>query len=96
MMAADEPLNYADLFPGDYSIATTNISVNAPLLRDQSGDIILDAQLLTSGNSNYITVTAPNGQPPFIKSQLPEQTFLHYQTHIFIIGGLLVHIGQDR
>lgn len=80
MMADDEPLNYADLFPGDYSIATTNISVNAPLLRDQSGDIILDAQLLTSGNSNYITVTAPNGQPARISSKfLPVLAYMNQQ-----------------
>lgn len=76
----DVPLYYANLLPGEYGMAKSNITVNAPLLRDQSGNIILDAQLLTSGNSNYITVTAPNGQPARISSKfLPVLAYMNQQ-----------------
>lgn len=47
-------------------------SVEAPLIRDAKGQIILDKKLITSPDDCYITITGPNGEQTRISSK-----FLH-------------------
>jgi hypothetical protein len=57
------------------AIPLTNVSeptVEAPLIRDASGKIILDKKLITSPDNCYINVTGPNGDQTRISSK-----FLH-------------------
>jgi hypothetical protein len=46
--------------------------VEAPLIRDAKGQVILDKKLVTSPDDCYINVTSPNGEPTRISSK-----FLH-------------------
>ncbi|WP_207513190.1 hypothetical protein [Longitalea luteola] len=46
--------------------------VEAPLIRDANGQVILDKKLITSPDNCYITVTSPNGEQTRISSK-----FLH-------------------
>jgi hypothetical protein len=46
--------------------------VEAPLIRDAKGQVILDKKLVTSPDNCYINVTSPNGEPTRISSK-----FLH-------------------
>ena len=45
------------------------VSVSAPPLRDEKGNIILDASLISSPDDEYITVTGPNGKQTKISSK---------------------------
>jgi hypothetical protein len=47
-------------------------NVEAPLIRDANGQVILDKKLITSPDNCYITVTSPNGEQTRISSK-----FLH-------------------
>ncbi|THU39793.1 hypothetical protein FAM09_07810 [Niastella caeni] len=49
-----------------------NPTVEAPLIRDANGQVILDKKLITSPDDCYITITSPNGQQTRISSK-----FLH-------------------
>jgi hypothetical protein len=44
-------------------------SVEAPLIRDANGQIILDKKLITSPDDCYITITGPNGEQTRISSK---------------------------
>ena len=56
------------------------IRVNAPIILDQQGNPVIDRNLLTRGNSMYISVTAPGGEPTQISSKLLLQ--LHKIYHV--------------
>jgi hypothetical protein len=47
-------------------------TVEAPLIRDANGQVILDKNLITSPDDCYITITSPNGEQTRISSK-----FLH-------------------
>lgn len=47
-------------------------TVEAPLIRDANGQVILDKKLITSPDDCYITITSPNGEQTRISSK-----FLH-------------------
>jgi hypothetical protein len=47
-------------------------AVEAPLIRDANGQVILDKKLITSPDDCYITITSPNGEQTRISSK-----FLH-------------------
>lgn len=44
-------------------------NVEAPLIRDANGNIILDKELIFSSDNNYIVVTGPNGEQTRISSK---------------------------
>lgn len=44
-------------------------TVEAPLIRDKNGQIILDKKLITSPDDCYITITGPNGEQTRISSK---------------------------
>lgn len=48
---------------------TETAAVTAPLLRDSKGNVIMDMSLLTTGSSNYISVTGPNGEQTRISTK---------------------------
>jgi hypothetical protein len=59
----------------DKAVAFTEANapnVEAPLIRDANGQVILDKKLITSPDDCYITITSPNGQQTRISSK-----FLH-------------------
>ncbi len=43
-------------------VRSENIQVTAPLITDESGNLIMDTDLVLDNNERYITVTSPNGQ----------------------------------
>lgn len=49
--------------------SSTSPNVEAPLIRDANGQIILDKKLITSPDDCYITITGPNGQQTRISSK---------------------------
>lgn len=49
--------------------ATTEVAVNAPLIRDETGKVIMDMSLLTTQPGNYITITGPNGEQTRISTK---------------------------
>ena len=52
------------------AISTTKSpSVAGPLIRDANGKIILDRNLITAADNNYITVTGPNGEQTRISAK---------------------------
>jgi hypothetical protein len=79
--AEDEELPHANL---KYikSISTSDVpTVEAPPIRDANGNIILDKELITASDHNYITVTGPNGEQTRISSKfLPLLTSLNSST----------------
>ncbi|HUR11334.1 MAG TPA: hypothetical protein VM012_08190, partial [Flavitalea sp.] len=57
--------------------AISPISISAPLIRDATGNVVLDKQLLKAGSDDhYIKVTSPNGQQTRISDKFLE--VLHY------------------
>ncbi|MFT3822405.1 MAG: hypothetical protein QM731_00745 [Chitinophagaceae bacterium] len=67
----DEPANidYAGLTVRPAEVTNKVTEVDAPPIRDSNGNIVLDQQLLTNGDHNYITVTGPNGDQTRISSR---------------------------
>lgn len=61
---------------------TETAAVTAPLLRDSKGNVIMDMNLLTSGSSNYISVTGPNGEQTRISTK-----FANYLMYLNKDGG---------
>jgi hypothetical protein len=54
-------VNYASLSPSLDNANGENIRVAAPPIRDQNGNIIMDLALISSPDTDYVTVTGPNG-----------------------------------
>ena len=52
--------------------AVHEAKVSAPAIRDKEGNIILNLDLLTSTSSNYISVTAPNGEQTRVSSKFAQ------------------------
>jgi hypothetical protein len=68
----DQPMaTYAGMPEEDANRFTGSIipSVEAPLIRDANGQIILDKRLITSPDNNYITITGPNGEQTRISAK---------------------------
>jgi hypothetical protein len=61
---------------------TETAAVTAPLLRDSKGNVIMDMNLLTTGSSNYISVTGPNGEQTRISTK-----FANYLMYLNKDGG---------
>jgi hypothetical protein len=62
-------------FDDDKAVEFTDANsptVDAPLIRDANGQVILDKKLITSPDDCYITITSPNGEQTRISSK-----FLH-------------------
>jgi len=55
-------VKYASLNHGLSAIALRPISVSAPPIYDDNGNIIMDESLVSSPDENYIIVTSPNGE----------------------------------
>ena len=51
---------------------TNSPAIEAPLIRDANGQVIMDKKLITSPDDCYITITSPNGEQTRISSK-----FLH-------------------
>jgi hypothetical protein len=72
---------------------STTPSVEAPLIRDANGQIILDKRLITSPDNNYITITGPNGEQTRISAKFldiisslnadaePSSDYFNYMMH---------------
>jgi hypothetical protein len=58
---ADNYLMVPEASPVPLTTETTP-EVEAPLIRDANGQIILDKKLITSPDNQYITITGPNGE----------------------------------
>jgi len=68
----DQPMATVAGMPEEEGIRfTANVSpeVEAPLIRDANGKIILDKRLITSPDNCYITITGPNGEQTRISSK---------------------------
>ena len=68
----DQPMATNAGMPGEEGIqftSSTMPSVEAPLIRDANGQIILDKRLITSADKNYITITGPNGEQTRISAK---------------------------
>lgn len=65
----------ATTYTGEPEVETVHFTANAaptveaPLIRDANGQIILDKRLITSPDNCYITITGPNGQQTRISSK---------------------------
>ncbi|MEO8584062.1 MAG: hypothetical protein ABI415_09715 [Flavitalea sp.] len=58
--------------------ALNHVNVEAPLLRDANGHIIMDMKLITDRGNHFITVTGPNGAQTKISSKfLPCLSYLN-------------------
>ncbi len=64
--------SYADDVPAVNFTNANSPDVEAPLIRDAKGQVILDKKLVTSPDDCYINVTSPNGEQTRISSK-----FLH-------------------
>lgn len=68
----------ADITSVNADSKTKDISVAAPPIRDENGEIIMDVDLITSPDNNYITVTGPNGEQTKISTKfLPLLSYLN-------------------
>lgn len=63
------PAEQAPLYDLQTVSALQPVSVNAPPLRDNKGNIILDASLISHPDDEYIAVTGPNGKQTKISSK---------------------------
>jgi hypothetical protein len=69
---------YADIPVVNAVSGNNNISVSSPPIRDEKGNIIMDVNLITSADKNYITVTGPNGKQTKISAKfLPLLSYLN-------------------
>lgn len=57
--------------------ATPEAGIEAPLIRDGKGQLILDLSLLTTANGQYINITGPNGEQTRISAK-----FAKYLTYL--------------
>lgn len=71
------PVSYAD--PDDVQIvpAARGIAVAAPPIRDGNGSIIMDLNLISDSNGDYILVTSPGGQQTRLSKK-----FVHFLQHL--------------
>jgi hypothetical protein len=65
-------INYADVNIKDNTITKSSISIPTEPIRDEAGNIIMDENLVSSEDINYVTVTGPNGAQTKISKK-----FLH-------------------
>lgn len=64
--------NYMIIIPEASPVPLTgekSPEVEAPLIRDANGQIILDKKLITSPDNQYITITSPNGEQTRISAK---------------------------
>jgi hypothetical protein len=57
---------------------TSRRGINAPLIRDASGKVVMDQGLITGGKEDYIVITCPNGEQTRISAKfLPMLNYMN-------------------
>lgn len=76
-----DDIQYAEVDGLRAQVTTSRSGIKAPLIKDASGNVIMDKSLIITRDNNYIIITCPNGEQTRISAKfLPVLTDLNAAT----------------